>query len=261
MFELPVSRLLVAIRQPTGKEDLFLQEARASRIATALALIENLVEDAGRAPIPWRDLTVTDLEAAMLILRQMVLGNSVRAETCCQHSNCGCRVDVDFPIDTYLQNRKPRIPRGIEGPDSSGWYQLVAEDVRFRLPRCEDLLELADRAPNAQECMSLLMKRCTEPAGPSAQASRRIERAMQSIAAPLSGDLAGICPECKQQFTIQFDVMQFVIQELVSHSAGIYEDIHLLALHYKWSEEKILALPGSRRAQYVDMIRSERSAA
>jgi hypothetical protein len=84
---------------------------------------------------------------------------------------------------------------------------------------------------------------------------------MHALAAPLSGNLAGSCPECLSQLTIHFDVIPFVLREMRDQAASIYQDIHLLALHYKWPEEKIVDLPRKRRLYYAEMIRSERSVA
>ena len=53
-----------------------------------------------------------------------------------------------------------------------------------------------------------------------------------------------------------FDVQQFVLRELRDHAASVYEDVHLLAFHYKWTEEDILRLPRSRRAHYTEAVRS-----
>jgi len=56
---------------------------------------------------------------------------------------------------------------------------------------------------------------------------------------------------------VYFDVESYVVQELSQHAAGIYQDVHLLALHYKWPEDQILALPRNRRRQYVELLRGQ----
>jgi hypothetical protein len=203
---------------------------------------------------------MTDMEALMLLLRQTTLGNSVRAETQCSRPDCGARVDASFRVDEYLASRTPDIPRGIEKLDEPGWFSVKGKAVRFRLPRCKDLLRIS-AVTRSNEARRLLVRTCVEPPAVPAQLQLRIERAMQVIAAPLSGNLAGTCPECNHGLSIHFDVLSFVLRELRDHAVSIYQDIHLLALHYKWPEEKILELPRKRRQHYAEMIRSERSVA
>ena len=261
MLRLPVSGISVTIRQPTGREDLLLQEPSWSGLGTCLALAESLARSASGEGVDWSDLTMTDMEALMLLLRRTTLGNSVRAETQCLRSDCGARVDVNFRVDEYLANRKPHVPRGIEKLAESGWFSVKGKAVRFRLPCCKDLLSISAAGIHSNEARRLLARICVEPPSVPAQLQQRIERAMQVIAAPLSGDLAGTCPECNHGLSIRFDVVSFVLREMRDHALSIYQDIHLLALHYKWPEEKILELPRKRRLHYAEMIRSERSVA
>ena len=60
---------------------------------------------------------------------------------------------------------------------------------------------------------------------------------------------------------VDFAVQPFVLRELYERAAGVYYDIHLLAQHYKWSEETILALPQKRRMRYVELLRNQGVAA
>ena len=40
----------------------------------------------------------------------------------------------------------------------------------------------------------------------------------------------------------------------------LYEEIHVLATHYHWSEPAILALPRSRRQRYLALIARQHAA-
>ncbi len=57
---------------------------------------------------------------------------------------------------------------------------------------------------------------------------------------------------------IFFNPQLYVLQELRNQVTRLYEEVHLLALHYHWSEAEILALPRARRMNYADYIRRER---
>jgi hypothetical protein len=53
-----------------------------------------------------------------------------------------------------------------------------------------------------------------------------------------------------------FDVQAFCLTELRNQAAFLYEDVHLLAQCYHWTEADILALPRHRRAHYAEFARS-----
>lgn len=84
---------------------------------------------------------------------------------------------------------------------------------------------------------------------------------MEALAPNLSDDLQGQCSECGSIVTLFFDVPQFTLQELRRQAAFVYEEIHLLASSYQWTETAILALPHHRRQQYAERVRQARRTA
>ena len=50
-----------------------------------------------------------------------------------------------------------------------------------------------------------------------------------------------------------FSACTHVQRELAHEAAFLYQDVHLLATRYHWSEDKILALPRARRLQYAEL--------
>jgi hypothetical protein len=257
MFQLPVSGLPVVVRQPTGVEDLLLREARSLDARFALVLLERMVRSLDNAPMNWSELAVTDLEASLLWIRRVTLGDLVRAETNCNSTACKARVDVSFRIDEYLASRKCHVPRGVTTRASDGWYCFADAEVRFRLPTSGDLLAVESHPHPDRE----LLRRCVEPAKIPSCLRSRIVRAMQVLAPPLSGTLTSKCPECHAVMQFSFEIVAFVLRELRDYAAAIYQEVHLLALYYKWPEEHILALPRERRTHYVEALRSQGSAA
>lgn len=258
MFRLPISGLQVMVRQPTGAEDLLLQEARDLSTGIALQLLDRLVECVDKPTGNWSGLAITDFETLLLMLRRATLGDVIRAETNC--GACGAKTDVSFRITEFLASQKPRWPRGLEKVEKSEWngfYRLSGETAQFRLPNCSDLTEMDRQKDAALE----FMRRCVQPPDGTARIRRRIERAMEVLAPRFSRDLAGECPECHASMNSYFDVQQFVLRELRDHAAMVFEDVHLLAYYYKWPEQDILALPRSRRTHYAEALRSQRSAA
>ena len=258
MFQLPTSRLRVTARAPTGIEDLLLQEANALDAALALMLIGRLVQTEDGVKVDWGELPATDIEALLLLLRFITLGDLVRATVICSASTqCAAKIDVSFRLREYLSARKARVPRGLERTATQGWFTLAGEEVRFRLPIAADLLTLQHEST----AHAALVRRCIEPANVPLRLRRRVENAMEAMAPRLSQAMLGSCPECNGGIRFYFDVLSFVLQELRNHAGTVYHDVHLLAFHYKWPERQILELPRARRMQYVQMLRDQGVAA
>ncbi len=254
MSRLPVSGIDVRLRRPTGVEDVFLREASFGGPALALALITRLASVAGGPDVDWELLPVTDVEALLLALRQMLFGDRITTDMPCPVEECGARMDVTFNIGDYLEHHRPRLPRGVSPDAEEGWFRLRDAAVSFRLPRAADQIAARRAARPAAD----LARRCVRPAGASGSERRRAENAMSALAPSLSQPLATRCPECGGGFDFYFDVPHFVLSELRAQAAYVYEDVHLIAATYHWPEAEILALPVSRRLQYAEMARSQR---
>lgn len=252
MFRLPVSGLEVTIRQPAGEDDLLLQETRSSTTALALTLISRLVRPADGSVVKWSELTITDLEALLLLIRSVVVGDLIETDVSCLQPECGARVTVSFRISEYLSYHQSRLPREAV-PAGEGWFRLREQPVQFRLPAGGDLLAVMGRPRPDRE----LMRRCMQPETLPAKLRRRAMSAMAVMAPSLSGEVQGRCPECHGRISVYFDVQGCVLRELRDHAGLVYQDIHLLALNYRWSEESILLLPRNRRMLYADLLRQQ----
>jgi len=249
---LPVSGLALVVRQPTGEDDLNLREARLPVRALARTLAGRLAITGEGLPLEADSLCITDLQALLMRIRQALAGDVIVAEVRCRAGGCGARVDISFHVSEYLQSALPRMPRGVARGEG-GWFLLRDGAARFRLPNGADLAAVESQPKPDLE----LMRRCSEPAELPAPVRRRIEKAMESLAPPLSRPLAGTCPECGKTVEAFFDVEEYVVRELRQRAAAIYQDVHLLAFHYKWSEAQILALPYQRRMEYVELLQSQ----
>lgn len=252
---LPVSGMEVMLRQPTGAEDMLLLEASTYDAALALQLIAHLASPANGLAVEWSTLCVTDLEALLLLLRQMLFGDLISTDVICPAKDCGKRVDVAFRIGEYLAHHSPRTARGVEPADEAGWFRFRDVPVSFRLPNAADQVIVSQLPKPEYE----LIQRCIRPTQISARMLKRVETAMEALAPGLSDNVHGVCPECGATVTMYFDAQQFTLSELCNQAMLIYEDVHVLAKHYHWSQAEILALPRSRRAHYTEMVHQERS--
>lgn len=253
MFRLPVSGLDISLAPLTGWEDVLLNEARDGRVTLSLTLIARVAKCSDGAIVDWKRLTVTDLDTALLLVRRSVLGDRIVSDAHCSNPCCGARVDVAFRIGDYLASQKCRCPQWIRHDEETGWFRLDGEGARFRLPTGGDLKTIEGEADAERRLVRLL----AVPATVSFRMRHRIERAMEALAPSISRVVEGRCPECGDGVETYFDVRSFVLSELRDRAAGIYNDVHLLALHYGWSEESILSLSQQRRRRYSDLLRSQ----
>lgn len=257
VFYLAVSGLAVNLRQLTGVEDLLLLEAPSLDTRLVLALLTKIAQVADGSEVAWDNLSLTDLDILLLRIRQAVFGDRLRADATCPGRNCGAPIEVSFQVSAYLANYLPSKARGVEATQESEWFRFRDIPVSFRLPTGADQIAIAHHSHPERE----LIQRCVRPADIPAKQLKRVEKAMETLAPNLAQNLQGKCSECGATVEIYFDPQQFTLQELRNQSAFIYEEIHLLAMYYQWSETAILALPRQRRMQYAKKLRQTRRSA
>jgi hypothetical protein len=264
-WRLPVSGHVVALRPPGGAEDLLLLEAArtpAGDATLAVALARRLARTVEDEPLDWMALPVPDLDTLMLRLRQLLIGDRIRADVSCIAAGCGRRIDIAFGIEDFLAHHAPQPDElrehgcEVEAAGEPGWFRLVSPEtltqpVSFRLPTVADQLAVLGQ-PNA---LDTLARRCMRPAPLPAQVRQQVEAAMEALAPSLSSDLQGVCPECGAEVSVEFDARWFCLRELRDRAVFIYQEVDLLARRYHWSERDILALPHTRRAAYAELAR------
>jgi hypothetical protein len=251
MVRLPVGGAPLWLRPPTGADDMLLLEGGDEPAGLAIALLERLAMPEGGKSLDIGALVLTDYQALLLRLHQAVFGDRIEAVAMCARSGCHAALAVSFDVDAYVAHRRPRIAAGVAPDETCGWWRLTGTKARFRLPTAADLAASRREA----EPEAALRRRCLDPDGMAAPLRRRAERAMALQAPDLSQAVEAVCPECGAAVEMLFDVEHFVLRALRAHAAFVYEDVHLLALHYHWPEETILAMPQARRSRYAEMLR------
>src|SRR5262249_55569353 len=131
---LPVSGVGIALRHPTGLEDILLAEGGVAEIRLALGVAESLA--AGMNDLDLAALPACDLAALLLMLRRALIGARVVTDTPCAAEGCGARLDLSFSAEEYLAHHRPRHPplqgRGWSvrsSPERPHWHDLVLCDT------------------------------------------------------------------------------------------------------------------------------------
>jgi hypothetical protein len=246
---LPVCGLAVRLRLPGGADEMALIEDPAECREAGLRLIARLAEDAAGDTSAWDRLPVTDFEILLLHLRAALLGPVI--STTCPCPACGERADISFRVADYIGFVRPRVPPGVRQGQGAqaGW--LVLDGAAFRVPSIADQLAVRRSASPGAAMRAL----CLAPGLPGPVA-RRIEAAIARMAPEVTGPVGGPCPHCGAAVRALFDVARYVVTELRRIAHGLYEEIHLLASAYGWTEADILALPGPRRRRYAESLRA-----
>jgi len=246
-FRLPVSRVDVVFREPTGTDDLFLCEATLAPTAVAGCVVAALGRRADGGQLAWDCLSVYDLDAAMLAIRRMVIGERVQSTVQCE---CREPIDIEFSIGQYLEHHAPRALRSLRRAAEDGWWEVEGVEGSFRLPSAADVVAISVESEPLRE----LERRCLRPSDAGAKARRRMERAMEALAPSLCGTLQAVCTRCEATLHLTFDPQSYVLEELRQRAVFVFEEVHLIAARYNWSEADVLALPQKRRARYAELI-------
>lgn len=253
---LPVSGVALAVREPTGEDEIYVLETTLAPLPAFVELARRVACTSAGRPVDWASLPATDLDAAALITRWSWIGGVIRTDARCPGPGCGERIDVSFGIKDYLEHHRPRRPRSVVAMAGTDWFTLTGATVRFRIPTVADLLAAAACDRPAEE----LTSRCVDAPELSPALSRRLDRALSALAPNLDDLLGGSCPGCGHQVAMRFDPLGYTLAELRQAFAGTHLEIHALAAAYGWAEDVILALPRSRRRRYASMIADERRA-
>ncbi|HEY6728979.1 MAG TPA: hypothetical protein VI197_33445 [Polyangiaceae bacterium] len=206
-----------------------------------------------------RALSVGDREALLLQLRSLTVGNKLSTVIRCP--SCAEKMDLDLALTDLL------LPP-YDAAQPTYVHEIVAGDVRhevrFRLPNGADQEAVAERAQHdLAGAVQALVERCVESIdGEHApQISAPVVAGLADVMAGLDPQaelmLSAECPACQAAFETLLDATSVVVRELEEARRQLYRDVHLLASHYHWSEEQILALSDRKRQLYLELIHAE----
>lgn len=257
------------LRPISGSDEVFLREAGESlsqahktsnllsRCLTHIGLLKSVTPDVVRK------ITVGDREALLLQLRRLTLGEQMQCELNCPEPNCGEMMDVNLTVSELLmrpyQQPKDKYMKTFSENGSS--YR-----VTFRLPSGADQEAVADLACDDPRAAShVLLNRCVERVEVDGDDSQPLDKLPSTVARYLPAILAELdpqaeiqlnltCPNCKHDFATVFDTATYLFQEIEGQMKFLFQDVHLLAYYYHWSEAEILGMTSRRRKRYLRLL-------
>lgn len=270
----------VEITPLTGREEELLAMQQRQEVASLVTtVLQRCVQRIGTvSPITEdviRNLLVADRQYLLLKLRELTLGDCVRATICCPWPGCGQKMMVSFTLSdipvTESTDKEP-VYRMNLSPDAAFVSDQgeSSREVTFRLPNGGDQELISPLlVQNEAQALTLLLQRCLHSIGSLQQpaqavverlsplARMEIEQQMEAVAPKVELTMESKCPECDRDYAVPFDIQHFFFGELRTSRDLLYREVHYLAYHYHWSEGEIMDMPRQKRRTYIEILAEE----
>ncbi|MFB3764646.1 MAG: phage baseplate protein [Methanotrichaceae archaeon] len=199
------------------------------------------------------NLSLGQQNSLLLRIRNDLFGPDLQSVVTCPR--CKENLELNFPL---LDEQEGNTNIGGEIQLSQGGY-----DLRFRLPRVKDLIELSEAADVSSANIEIL-DRCLIEArylGESCKTEQLPQELIEAISELMSErdpqsniQLSISCPLCHHSWEEDLDIASFLWAEIDAWAYRTLREVHALSLSYGWSEADILALSPLRRRIYLEMV-------
>lgn len=200
----------------------------------------------------WADISIGERDTHLLMLREELFGNRLESIATC--SRCGEKIELSFDTQDL------RVT-----PAASTEQQLRVEVdghlVQFRLPSSADLLAIEDGC-DEKDTRNMLLKRCLqakvgeqhmEPEQLPVPVMDAVIKKMADADPQADVQIALACPSCQHAWSIHFDILSYLWDEIEDWAFRVLREVHILARAYGWSEQEILTMSSRRRQLYLEM--------
>lgn len=199
---------------------------------------------AGGGATPVADWPLGECNRALAALHCELFGGVLRGYSRC--GKCGEQLEFGFDAKDVATAETERAERVTVGR----WM--------FRLPTSRDVAVAAGVREEGAAVRQLVSSCWT---GPEQAGTEWSDTELEAIEDKLAeaDPLAEIrlhfdCPECGNTYEETLDLGSFVWAEIESAARRLFEDVHVLASAYGWTEREALALSPARRGRYIEMV-------
>jgi hypothetical protein len=229
--------LLTAWDRCAGEHDL-------NRALTMLAIA---LPESGREQLA--ELSISERNVLLLRLHEMSFGPHLRGFAVC--TRCGARLEFALAADELAARLEAERAK-----DSIEWND-DATHLRMRPVNTRDLLASLEM-PDVAQAQERLLACCLTASTPvDGAVLRTLPAALATFerlnaAAELRCTIE--CPDCASVETLDLDVARFLWLEVRHAALRLFEEIHVLAGAYGWSERSILRMSPQRRGTHLEML-------
>lgn len=186
--------------------------------------------------------------AALLALRERLFGPRWPLRSTCPACGAVCEFQVD------CRQLVPAVGAGQAAAVHA--IEVDGREIRFRLPRADDLREAA-RAADVPAVARRLLQRCVldgDVEALTAAAMEALSTRMEALDPGARIVFALACPECGAPWEAPVDVGDALWREVRTSAERTLLDVDALARAYGWSEAEVLSLGPTRRAAYLQLV-------
>ncbi|GAB6192453.1 hypothetical protein [Desulfocastanea catecholica] len=238
----------VELRELCGHDEI---ELDGVNTAAALRLLGRLMGDAPEINTSDRNpnvrkLCASDRDALFAALHRQRWGDRIVSTLSCQ--GCSREFDLSFNLST--------LQRSIYGDAKQASLKLTSEQ-HLTPPLAEQELAAADYgvAEGVVFLASWVAGNADiDSGGMTSETLSRLSDRLDAVAPLLDVDLKAICPECGHEQIARFDIQTFVMQRLLGEREQLLQDLHCMALNYRWSLSELLSLPTSTRRAMAERL-------
>lgn len=200
------------------------------------------------AGVPWSeaaDLPLGERNRELAKLYREHFGDTLNGFTECVQ--CGEKLEFDFDLEQIA-----------EAPALELQDFVTVGRWKFRLPTSRTVAAALNGGDVATADRRLLEQCLAEPEeGVPTWSAAEISVIEERLSE--ADSLAEIlihfdCPECGASFEETLDLGSFLWSEIEDSARRLFDEIHLLASSYGWTEEEVLRLSSRRREAYVRRV-------
>jgi hypothetical protein len=181
--------------------------------------------------------------AALLRLRRSMFGETLRSRVACPE----CAENLEFELEVAR----------LQGADAGTTIREVSAGARrLRAPTTRDLSAIANVIDPAVACHALLERLHDSVDDLQVEDAAALLAALDVADPCLDVAVAVVCPACEHAWSAAFDPADFLWTEMEVHVRRLLDEVHLVASHYGWDEQRILHMSPARRGAYVARLLS-----
>jgi hypothetical protein len=203
-------------------------------------------------------LSIGQRDALLLRLREATFGPILTAVADCPA--CGERIEVALnatELDMHCSASTLASVSTAEAAVEVGDYTL-----QLRPPNSHDVIEASGL--EMSRARAAILRRCilsaerggthVEPDDVPAAVLEIADERLAERDPHADVRLRLVCPACKHDTTMIFDIASFLWHEIDAWACRILREVHTLASAYGWTEEAILGLTPFRRQCYLELV-------